>query len=68
MTKEEALSLFGGRPIDLAKALGVTKAAVSNWPPGELSQNLADRVVGAHVRNTKMKNGRRYTGKPVKML
>lgn len=67
MTREDAIALFGGKSQDLAKALGVSKAAVSNWPSGELTQNLTDRVVGAHVRHSQLNNSRRYTGKPVKV-
>ena len=67
MTKQDAIDLFGGRVITLANALDVTRAAVGNWPAGKLTQNLEDRVVGAHIRHTKLK-GRRYTGKPVKVV
>lgn len=31
MTKAEAIALFGTRPIDLARAVGVSKQAVNNW-------------------------------------
>ncbi len=66
MTKQEAIDLFGGKGGILAAALGVSKAAIGNWPnEGELTQNLTDRVVGAHVRHTKLRDGRVYTGKPV---
>ena len=67
MTKTEAINLFGKTMMPLAKALGVTKAAIGNWPE-ELTQNLEDRVIGAYVRNKGTVPQRRiYTGKPVKL-
>lgn len=32
ITKEKALSLFNGNGAALARALGITRAAVSEWP------------------------------------
>ena len=66
MTKQEAFDLFGGKAIYLARALEISRSSVSEWPD-PLTPLLADRVIGAHVRHTKMKNGRLYTGKPVKV-
>lgn len=67
MTKTEAINLFGKTAMPLAKAMGVTKAAIGNWPE-ELTQNLEDRVIGAYVRNRgKVPQRRHYTGKPVKV-
>jgi len=66
MTKQEAIDLFGGKPVYLARALGISRSSVSAWED-PLSQNLQDRVIGAHVRHTKMMNGRSYTGKPVRV-
>lgn len=34
ITKERAVSAFGSQT-KLAEALGISKAAVSKWPPGE---------------------------------
>lgn len=49
MTKHEALSLFGGKAIDVARALRITPQAVYQWPE-ELDQERTDRVIGAAVR------------------
>lgn len=62
MKKQDALDLFGGRPVDAARALGVTRQYVNLWDD-PLPQNIEDRVVGAYIRL----QGRRYTGKPVKV-
>ena len=62
MTKTEALELFGGRPADVARALGITRQAVNNWPDA-LPQSVSDRVLGAYTRL----KGRRYTGRPIKV-
>lgn len=49
MTKTEAKSLFGGTDAALARAVGLTRSAISQWPE-ELEQREIDRVVGAAVR------------------
>ncbi len=54
--------MFGGRPVDVARALGITRQYVNGWPD-DLPQNIADRVRGAYSRIY----GRRYTGKPAKV-
>ncbi len=64
MTKTEAIELFGGKQAYVARALGISRSSVSEWTE-ELSQNLTDRVVGAHIRHTRLNNTRTYTGKPV---
>lgn len=46
MTKTEAVRLFGGRPIDLARAVGVTRQAVQGWPE-QLTPKQSDRVQAA---------------------
>ena len=67
MTKTEAINLLGGTPGEVAKALGITRAAISNWPD-PLPQSIADRVVGAHTRlKRKGVFNRVYTGKPVRV-
>lgn len=49
MRKSEAVSIFGRTQSDLARALGITKSAVSQWPD-ELDQEKTDRVLGAALR------------------
>lgn len=49
MTKQEAIDLFGGKQVSLAKTLGITKSAVNQWPE-ILDQAKADRVRGAAIR------------------
>ena len=49
MKKQDALNLFGGRPTDAAKALGVTRQAVNGWDD-DLPQRIQDRVIGAAFR------------------
>jgi hypothetical protein len=49
MHKRDAVALFGTRQLDLAHALELGPAAISNWPD-ELPQPLVDRVIGAAVR------------------
>lgn len=48
MTKKEAAELFGNYA-KLARALGITKSAISGWPD-DLRQDQIDRVVGAAIR------------------
>lgn len=50
MDKKQAIDLLGGSPARAAELLGVTPSAVSQWPE-ELPRRLADRVLGAAVRN-----------------
>ena len=49
MTKDQAISIFGPHSTDLARALEVTKSAISQWPH-ELDMMRSDRVLGAAVR------------------
>jgi hypothetical protein len=66
MTRQQAIDLFGGKGYVLAGALGISPAAIGNWPKtGELTQGISDRVIGAHIRHTKLRDGKTYTGKPV---
>jgi hypothetical protein len=50
MNKRQAIDLLGGTPAKAAVLLDVTPSAVSQWPD-ELPRRLADRVLGAAVRN-----------------
>ena len=49
MTKSEAAQIFGGAYADLARAIGVTRAGISQWP-AELTEAQTDRVLGAALR------------------
>lgn len=48
MNKYEAIKIFGSQA-GLARALGVTPSAISQWPV-ELTSDKRDRVIGAAVR------------------
>ena len=48
MTKAQAIGIFGSAAA-LARAVGVTRSYVSQWPE-ELEQGIADRVRGAALR------------------
>ena len=45
MTKKEAITLFGTTQVELAKALGKTKAAINQWPD-ELTKDQERMVLG----------------------
>lgn len=47
--KKEAIALLGGTLESAAKAVGVTKQAVSQWPD-PLTSKIADRVLAALYR------------------
>jgi hypothetical protein len=49
MNKSDAIRIFGSTVTEMAKAIGVTRSAVSQWPE-ELRQEQTDRVIGAAVR------------------
>ena len=49
MRKEIAIAMFGRTQSDAARALGISRQAVSQWPE-ELRPEQVDRVVGAAVR------------------
>lgn len=49
MLKEDALKLFGGNGAELARAVGLSRGRISQWPE-HLEQREADLVVGAAVR------------------
>lgn len=48
MTKQEAIAMFGSGA-SLARALGLTRGAISLWPD-DLDQRRADMVAGAAMR------------------
>jgi len=52
MEKKFATSIFGSGAA-LARALGITKAAVGNWRD-QLSQRQQDEVIGAAIRLNKL--------------
>lgn len=35
ITKEQALAAFDWKQADLARALGITSGAITQWPPGQ---------------------------------
>lgn len=52
MKKAIALDLLGGSVVSMADAIGITPAAISQWPD-ELPDRLRDRVIAALVRQGK---------------
>ena len=54
MTKAEAIKLFGDTGADLARALGLTRARISQIPDGDLPQDIVDRINGAALRLGKL--------------
>jgi hypothetical protein len=56
MTKQKAIDLFG-TGAELARALGFTRSAISQWPD-RLDQTRADMVIGAALRLGKVKSRR----------
>ncbi|ALS63603.1 Cro/CI family transcriptional regulator [Pandoraea apista] len=51
LTKQQATAIFGSGAA-LARALGITKGAVSQWPD-QLDQQRTAMVIGAAVQNGK---------------
>ena len=49
MTKSQAIAVFGGTGAELARALGVSRSYVSQWPE-ELPARVVDRILGAAFR------------------
>lgn len=49
MLKTEAITMLGGTPTAVARAIGITPQAVNDWP-AELSARVADRVYAAAAR------------------
>ena len=53
MKKSEAIDLLGGTVTSAAKAINITKSAVSKWPD-DLPPRIADRVHAAIARREKV--------------
>lgn len=49
MSKQEAIAVFGRTAAALARAIGVTRGRISQWPD-QLEQHQIDRVLGSAVR------------------
>lgn len=49
MKKQDAISIFGGKAVDLAKAVKKGKSAISQWPE-QLTNDQINLVIGAAVR------------------
>lgn len=49
MKKNEAIEMLGGSATQAAHSLGITPAAVAQWPE-DLPPRIADRVRGAWAR------------------
>lgn len=49
MTRTEAIRIFGSTQSDLARAVGLTRGRIAQWPE-VLTQAQTDRVIGAAVR------------------
>lgn len=49
LTKQQAIGIFDGNGAALGRALGLSRARISQWPP-VLEQRETDLVVGAAVR------------------
>ena len=54
MTKKEALEYFK-RPIDIAKALGIGKSAVSQWPDDEDMPELRSLQLEKIIKSKRLK-------------
>ena len=52
MEKSDAIAIFGTTRADLARALGISSQAISQWPE-VLDQERIDRVIGAAMRLNK---------------
>ncbi|OWT68066.1 MULTISPECIES: Cro/CI family transcriptional regulator [unclassified Achromobacter] len=63
MTKQEAIAKFGNGAA-LARALGITRSAISQWPD-VLDQTRTDLVNGAAMRLGKIKVRRKRAARVV---
>ena len=48
MNKQSAIKIFKSQAA-IARALGITRSAVSQWP-SDLDQRISDEIIGAAVR------------------
>ena len=55
LTKNQAADLFGGTFVSIARAIGVSRAAIARWPD-VLTVRQTDEVIGAAVRLGKIKS------------
>ncbi len=60
MKKSEAIDLLGGTVTSAARAINITKSAVSKWPD-DLPPRIADRVHAAISRRSKTKTQAKKT-------
>ena len=49
MTKQQAIEMFGGSGAELGRAIGLSRARISQWPD-VLKQRETDLVIGAAIR------------------
>lgn len=49
MTKTDAIAMFGNNASALARAVGLSRSRISQWPD-DLTQQQEDRVLGAALR------------------
>ena len=49
ISKQSAAEFFGGSQISLAKAIGISAAAISKWPD-QLTERQTNEVLGAALR------------------
>ena len=54
MNKEDAHKIFGKRNTDIAKAVGISRQAVNNWPV-KLSESIKARIIFAAIKLGKIK-------------
>jgi len=67
MTKAQAIAIFGKKS-DLARALGVDRSLISQWPEA-LTQAQADWVMGAALRLSRPLPGKAFhPGQMLKLL
>ena len=52
MKKSDAIKIFGGKAVDLARAVNRCKSSISQWPE-DLTYDQANLVIGAAIRKGK---------------